>query len=141
MSDVETNVASNGSANDQARVTLNFGSDQVGTRNFAYAKMIVRVGLTTPATNSGFASMYEVIVAQYDDGASGAPERKLTATALAEKGASGSWTPPGIGSFTFASSSTSENAFDIQNLASSTVDVDIAVIESNNIESIVITKV
>ena len=134
-------MTATGGASDQARVTLNFDTTQAANRNYMYCKLIVRVGLSSPTTNSGFASLYKVEIAQYDDGASGAPERYFNVIALAEKGAAGSWSPPTTGGFTFASSSALLYAFDIQNAATSTVDVNVVAVESNNVDSIVITKV
>ena len=136
----QLSVDANGGASDRAQATFTFFSALVATRNYLYAKCIVRVGLGNEASNSHLAALYEVTIAQYDDGTI-TQERTVQVVTLAEAASAGTWVPPGSGGFSVGNTTTSAFFLNLQNLATGTVDVDIQVIESNNVDTITIAKV
>jgi len=125
----------NGAANDQAQITLTFNNTGAGTRNFAYARMLVRVGYLDEVSFADLTGIYLVQIAQTDNG-SESNERYFNVTALIEHAATGGWTPPGVGGFVWASSSATTLVFTIQHLGIAEADVDVQVFEGLNIASV-----
>ena len=129
------NVAANGSANDQAQITLTFKNTQGNNRNYMYSMMIIRVGYYDESGFGALASVYKVEVAMYDNGGV-ADERAITVTELCAAGTTGGWTKPGTGGFAYASSTTTNFVFTIQNAGSGPVDVDVELLHGLNVSSI-----
>lgn len=128
-------VQENGAANDQAQITLTFKNTGSVTRNYAHAKLIVRVGYADEAGFAQLASIYEVEIAQFQDG-SAAAERYFSVTELCAAGVSGAWAKPGVGGFAWSSSSATTFVFTIQNACAGDVDADVQVFDGLNIASV-----
>lgn len=124
---------------DKARCTITLKATGNGTRNYFYAKFIIRVGYLDESTFSRLASLYQVICAQFDDGA--ANEHYFNVIELCAAGPTGGWTKPGVGNITHLSSDATSFIFDIENAGASDVDVDYQLVESHNVSDYALTEV